>query len=375
MNGTVLTIAVLCSSAFLHGQTTAPPIIKVTLLGTGTPAAFAAGYYASGRVTAGLLIEAGGERMLFDCGQGIVQRLLQSGGSEQNVKNPNPNLGPNVGVDKVFISHLHSDHMADLPALYSLGWLWRQSDPSQNGPDVIPPLRVWGPGPGANQPIGTASMMGLFRLAFSTDFVQRALLTPIYPLSLDGIEVENNVVDLWPDVVYISKDGKVKVTAFLVDHRPVEPSYGFRVDYAGKSVVFSGDTRFSSNLVNASKGADLVIHEVYAWPDFSSKEFGPDTIFNYHTTPEDAARVFNQTAPKMAVYTHIGAPPGTTPQDIIDRTRKGGYTGPLTVGSDLMVINVNATDITTVAPKNVPPVAQALPSAPESFMRLRRPTF
>ena len=354
MTGKLFGAAILCCGACLHGQTTAPPVIKVTLLGTSAPLPVAAAYNAGGRVMAGLLVEAGGERMLFDCGQGVVQRLLQSGGTPQDVDNPNPNLGPNAGVDKVFISHLHSDHIADLAALYSIGWLWRQTDPNGIGtlPDMTPPLRVWGPGAGANQPIGISSMMSLFRLAFSTDFLQRGLLTPIYPLPLEGVAVDNNVVELGPGVVYTSADGKVKVTAFLVDHRPVEPAYGFRIDYNGKSVVYSGDTKLSSNLISAAKGADVVIHEVYAWPDFSP--FGiPDTLYNYHTTPEDAAKVFNQTGTKMAVYTHIAMPPNSTTQDLIDRTRSGGYTGPLTVGSDLMVININASGISTQTPQNV----------------------
>ena len=65
---------------------------------------------------------------MFDCGQGVLTRLLQSGG---------PSANPNAAVDRVFISHLHSDHYADLPALYAYGWLFRYNDP----------LEVWGPGP------------------------------------------------------------------------------------------------------------------------------------------------------------------------------------------------------------------------------------
>ena len=93
----------------------APPAIHVTLLGTGVPLINTAGYLATGRATAGLLIEAGKERFLFDCGQNVLTRLYQSGSAVLN-----PNLGPNAALDRVFISHLHSDHMADLSALYAL---------------------------------------------------------------------------------------------------------------------------------------------------------------------------------------------------------------------------------------------------------------
>src|ERR1700686_885541 len=154
MKKTVLTILALCSSALLQAQTTSPTI-RVTLLGTGVPYVDSAYYVASGRVTSGLLIQEGTERMLFDVGQGIVTRLLQSGGSV---------MDPNIGVDKVFISHLHSDHIADLASLYIYGWLVGRYDV---------PLRVWGPGPGPNQPIGTSSLMQQLRVAYDTDFYVR----------------------------------------------------------------------------------------------------------------------------------------------------------------------------------------------------------
>ena len=122
------TLVALCSSVGLSAQGTGepPPIMTITLLGTGVPLLDPAAYLASGQVTAGLLVVAGAERMLFDCGQGIITRLLQSGG---------PSASPNVAVDRVFISHLHSDHYADLPALYNFAWLYRDGDP----------LQIWGP--------------------------------------------------------------------------------------------------------------------------------------------------------------------------------------------------------------------------------------
>src|SRR5262245_58859647 len=116
---TLLTLA-FCTLSLLHAQTTQQPVIHITLLGTGIPllnvAAYAPG--TTFRSNAGTLVEAGSERFLFDCGQGVLNRLLESGGAD-------PVNNPNVAVDKVFISHMHSDHMSDLPALYSYGWLFR----------------------------------------------------------------------------------------------------------------------------------------------------------------------------------------------------------------------------------------------------------
>jgi len=105
-------------------------------------------------------------------------------------------------------------------------------------------------------------------------------------------------------------------------------------------VVFSGDTTFSQNLIDHAKNADVIVHEVYGFP----RDAAPN-IYDYHTSPEDAATVFKNTQPKQAVYTHLVIPPGTTPNDLIDRTRAAGYNGNLAAGVDLMVINVNATSV------------------------------
>ena len=311
----LLAIAVL-SCAVAHAQDPAPPapIISIQLLGTGVPLLNPAAYVAFGQVTAGTLITAGTERMLFDCGQGIVTRLLQSGG---------PSASPNIAVDRVFISHLHNDHMADLPALYSYGWLFRQGDP----------LRVWGPGPGPNGPIGTSSIMPLLRAVYDADIYVRSVLFTLNAFDPGG-EVPT-AVDLPVGTGVVYQNNGVKVTAFLVDHHPVTPAYGFRVDYMGHSVVYSGDTTYNTStaLIQMATGADVLIHEVYGWdPD-------PE-IAAYHTTPEQAALVFNAAKPKLAVYSHQVIPPGTSGADLVSRTRVAGYTGPLQLGADLMTINV-----------------------------------
>ncbi len=322
----------ICASTMLQAQA---PIIKVTLLGTGVPLLNAAALAKNGRALSGLLVEAGTERMLFDCGQGVYSRLVQSGGGSATTN-------PNIGVDKVFLSHLHSDHIGDLGALFAVGALYRYTDPV-NGAAADLPLRVWGPGGGTNQPVPTFAMVQAFRLAYDTDIYVRQLFTNPNDFSIFNPVVDslNNTIELWEDVVY-SKNG-VTVTAFQVDHRPMSPSYGFRVDYQGKSFVYSGDTTYSPTLISKAKNVDLLVHEVYGYP----RADGPE-IYDYHTSPEDAARVFNAATPKQVVFTHMVTPPGTTATDLVDRTRKAGYAGPLTPGVDLMVININAGGIAIV---------------------------
>ncbi len=103
------------------------------------------------------------------------------------------------------------------------------------------------------------------------------------------------------------------MTAFLVDHGVVKPAYGYRVDYQGHSVVFSGDTTFTPNLVKNAQGVDVLVHEVLLSPLTATPQ--NDDILSYHSTPEQAAQTFIQAAPKLAVYTHIVDQTGGAPRD------------------------------------------------------------
>ena len=143
--------------------------------------------------------------------------------------------------------------------------------------------------------------------------------------------------------VVLEKDG-LKITAFAVDHGPVEPAFGYRVDYGGGSVVLSGDTRVSENLVRHAQGVDLLVHEVASPETFQRAGIPPGrarTVLEHHVTPEQAGEVFARTKPRLAVYSHIVLPIATE-QDLIPPTRKT-YSGPLEVGEDLMVIEVGET--------------------------------
>jgi ribonuclease Z len=138
----------------------------------------------------------------------------------------------------------------------------------------------------------------------------------------------------------------VKVTPFLVDHGPVKPAYGYRIDYAGRSVVLSGDTRYSENLIAHAKGCDVLVHEVMS-PEVERRVNAMrdpvvvQRIIDHHTIPEDAGRVFAAVKPRLAVYSHIGPSPATA-KDLEGPTRKT-YAGPLLVGEDLTVVEVGET--------------------------------
>jgi len=145
--------------------------------------------------------------------------------------------------------------------------------------------------------------------------------------------------DIKEGVVY-EQDG-VKVTAFEVDHKPVKPAFGYRIDYGGRSVVLSGDTGFSENLIRYARGVDLLVHDVVSPESLSRAEYHVErakAILSHHVTPLQAGEIFSQVKPKMAIYSHIVLP-SAMEQELIAPARKT-YSGPLEVGEDMMVIEV-----------------------------------
>ena len=299
----------------------AQPLIKVRLLGTGGPG------IGGPRAEAGLLVVAGSEILLFDCGHGIPDHLAE--------------IGALTSVNKVFLTHLHSDHTEGLPVLWMNwdAWAGRGSTP----------LSVWGPGRGPDQPAGTADLTSQLANAWATDtHIRRDVVE-----HLPGAGIQIQATEIQNDGVVYQNNG-VTVTAFLVDHGPVKPAYGYRVDYQGHSVAFSGDTKPSDNLVQHAKGVDVLLHEVLVTDPSGNN--GNNPIVAYHSSPEQAAGIFQQVLPKLAVYTHIV---GLANQALVDRTRAAGYKGPLELGQDMELIEIG--DMIQVL--HCPPVLSAVTNA------------
>jgi ribonuclease Z len=272
--------------------------LKVTLLGTGSPQP------RMDRFGPSILVEAGEKKLLFDCGRGAAQRIEQL-------------KIPFAEIDALFLTHLHSDHIVGIPDLWLTGWA--------RGRKV--PLEVWGP-------TGTKSMMTHLAEAYQFDIQIRQLDDK---LPAEAVAVMAS--DIAEGVVY-DRAG-IKITAFLVDHGLVKPALGYRVDYAGHSVVLSGDTRYSENLIRFSKNVDVLVHEVIDPnrfrannPTMSAERL--QAIFGHHTSAELAGKIFTQVKPRLAVYSHIV--PGDS-ADLVPLTRKT-YAGPLEVGEDLMSFTI-----------------------------------
>jgi ribonuclease Z len=271
--------------------------IVVTLLGTSAPA------LSTVRFGPSTLVQAGGLNLLFDAGRGSATRLMQ--------------LGVSLGtIEGVFITHFHSDHLNGFSDVWMTGYLGPHGGRST-------PLNVYGPN-------GIKQIMDGLMSAFQADrdirgsgglVVNEGTLVETHEYSSDGV---------------VFDQGGVRVTAFEVNHGElIKPSYGYRVDYSGRSVVISGDTKYNQNVIDYGRGADLLIHEVDATNDPSHQ-----AIMNNHTSPEDAGRIFTEAAPKMAAYTHIlrlgssDYPPPSL-DELAARTRET-YDGPLTIGEDLL---------------------------------------
>jgi ribonuclease Z len=316
MNRTIFyRLILVCVCLFSLNFVVCAQTIKVTLLGTGCPTPV------MNRFGPSILVEAGSQKLIFDVGRGAIQRLTQIKVSPKDITG-------------VFFTHLHSDHTVGFPDLWLTGWVNGRRDT---------PHKVWGPK-------GTEKMMAYLEQAFDYDIKIRLYDDRASP---DGVTLEAE--DISEGVVY-EKDG-VKVTAFEVDHQPIKPAFGYRVDYANRSVVLSGDTRYSENLIKYAKGADLLIHEVVSPESLKRAGYAEErakVIINHHTAPEEAGKIFSIVKPKLAVYSHIVLP-SATEDDLIPPTRKI-YSGALELGEDLMVIEVGEKVIVrrpaTVSDKN-----------------------
>ncbi|HBL27991.1 MAG TPA: MBL fold metallo-hydrolase [Acidobacteria bacterium] len=288
--------------------------LQVTLLGTGNPRP------SLERFGPSILVEAGARRVLIDAGRGATQRLFEIAGRDAL-----------VGLDAVFLTHLHSDHVVGLPDLWLTSWVFGRARA----------LELIGPP-------GTADMASHLEQAYQWDITARSK-DEGFPL--EGVRLAAR--DVQPGVVY-ERDG-MKVTAFAVDHGGVlVPAYGFRVDFQGRSVAFSGDTRFFEPLVEHARGVDVLVHEVIS-PEVELRRTqvqgarAIDAIIAHHATPEQAGTIFSKVKPRLAVYSHI-VPSPTTAEDLIGPTRRT-WTGPLAVGYDLMTIVIG--DTIEVHPRKV----------------------
>jgi ribonuclease Z len=270
---------------------------EIILLGTGTP-------YpdpnAAGPATAVVL----GQRVfLFDAGAGVMRRL-------------NAAKLPLSGPEAVFITHLHSDHTLGYPDLILTSWLMRRTAA----------LAVYGP-------LGLQRLTRHLLAAYSEDISVRT-----YGLEREtagGYRVK--VHEIRAGVVYDT--GGVRVTAFRVPHGSWKEAYGYRVDTPDRSIVISGDTRPSEALVRASRGVDVLVHEVYSPIHLAAEqrpggEYWPQYMRRFHTSDIELGALAARINPKLLLLTHL-IRFGSTDDELRAGVRAGGFTGRVVLGQDL----------------------------------------
>lgn len=283
--------------------------MTVYLLGTGGPE------FTAGRTGISTLIVAGDSCFLFDTGRGTAQRIYECG-------------IPFSAIDKIFYTHLHSDHIEGLPNLWMSPWfLVKKTNP----------LHICGPA-------GTRDMTdGMIRM-FQKDYCDRS--NDLFKQSYLDMEVNEFSQE---GVAY--DDGSVRITAYPVEHADGNPAYGYCVEYGTYKVILSGDTTYHENTVKYGKNSDLIIHNVIGVAPEIQADYIP--VINKLTTPEQAAAIFNQTTPRMAVFSHIckkrmSGVKGD--REIIRRVRNAGYNGPLEMGYDRMKIEIDAGQVKVSEP-------------------------
>jgi ribonuclease BN (tRNA processing enzyme) len=273
---------------------------QVVLLGTGTPNAD------PDRSGPSVAIVVNETPYLIDCGPGIVRRTAAA--FQRNVKG--------LAIEKlnrVFVTHLHSDHTTGFPDLLLTPWVLGRKEP----------LEVFGPK-------GMKDMAKNILKAYRKDIHIR--LRGGEPSNKTGYNVI--VHEISPGVVY--KDANLTVKAFAVDHGSWDEAYGFRFETTDRTIVISGDCRPSPSIAQNCSGCDVLIHEVYSEAGFATRPPEWQRYHSrYHTSSKELAELAKAARPGLLILYHQLFW-GTTEEDLLNEVR-AAYSGKVVSGKDLEV--------------------------------------
>jgi ribonuclease Z len=297
-----------------------PDGLHVGMCGTGSPLPNA------DRAGACNVVIAGNRVFIVDAGEGGARNVQLMG-------------IPPARIERLFLTHFHSDHIDGLGPMMLLRW---------TGASAHMPLPVHGPD-------GVADVIAGFNAAYSADNRYRVAHHGAAIVPPSGGGATPVPFELEGESAVVFDDEGVKVTAFRVDHRPVEPAVGYRFDYKGRSVVISGDTGKSASLVAAAKGTDLLVHEALQPEMVKAMTAALDAkglrntakitrdILDYHASPEQAADAAKVAGVKQLVLSHIVPPlPSAFFYPAFLRGAKDHFDGEIIVGEDGMLFSLPA---------------------------------
>jgi ribonuclease Z len=286
--------------------------LRVTVLGSGNP------WNTRAQASASIMVEVGNpERdiLVFDLGSGSLANYASL-------------KLPINALNKVFLTHLHADHMGDL---ITLSGSWSKVGRADG------PVYVWGPS-GTEPRLGTRHFVEGLEEALAWDTAAgHGAINP------DSMKIVVSEFDFSKTQVVYEENG-VTVTSFPVVHA-LSGSVGYRLDFAGLSFVFSGDARASWPLVHACEGGvDLLIHETFppaaalAAASGLSIERATIALNAAHTSPKAAGKVFSLAKPRVAGMWHTLLSPAVI--NMVFSELRSVYDGPIVQTQDLTVFNV-----------------------------------
>jgi ribonuclease BN (tRNA processing enzyme) len=297
-------LLLLCVACSAPPRTAAydPARTQVVLLGTGTPNPDPA------RAGPALAIVVHGAAYLVDAGPGIVRRAAAAERAGVAAL-----AQPKLTV--VFITHLHSDHTLGLPDLIFSPWVLERTLP----------LEVFGPP-------GIAAMTAHLEQAYAEDV--RIRTTGGQPHTDSGYVVHPHEIDA--GVVY--RDSNVTVTAFRVDHGgvPAGGAFGYKFVTRDRTIVISGDTRPTEEIVRQCSGCDVLVHEVYSRAGWATR---PPAWQRYHaaahTSGEELGILAARARPRLLVLTHA-LTWSATPEEVVREVRRA-FAGAVVYANDLNI--------------------------------------
>jgi ribonuclease Z len=319
--------------------------LRVTVLGSGNP------WVTRAQSSGSILVEVGNPQrdlLVFDLGSGSLANFASL-------------MLPVNALDKVFITHLHADHTADLITLFGS---YRKSGRVDRG------VQVWGPS-GSEPRFGTRHFVDGIREACQWDSESTRSIH-----AEESFELLVHEFDFFRTQVVYDANG-VTITAFPVVHA-LSGAVGYRIDFGGLTVVHSGDTRPGWPLVRACEGTtvDLLIHECFPPAEVIAATMHmpierASVILNQaHTSPRGAGKVFDLVRPRMAGLWHTVVTPAGTPLIFADLRKV--YTGPVVQTQDLTVFNVTQ-EAVVARQAQVEPQPRPVPGTPRSEPEARPP--